>query len=62
MSHNCAYVRQHYQMLAQVGHRVLASGRPGVILIAATILIGPVLDEDQKKRNNYHPTHEMQHG
>ncbi|BBP60411.1 hypothetical protein [Pseudomonas sp. St316] len=63
MSHNCAYVRQHYQVPAEVGRRVIAYGKPGVILADRGHYIGVVLDEDPKKRiSNYHPTHEMQYG
>ncbi|MBB4055112.1 hypothetical protein FHY08_001044 [Pseudomonas koreensis] len=32
MSHNCEYVRQHYQVPAEIGRRVIAYGKPGVIL------------------------------
>ena len=63
MSHNCAYVRQHYQVPAEVGRRIIAYGKPGVILADRGHYIGVVLDEDPKKRiSNYHPTHEMQYG
>jgi molybdopterin synthase catalytic subunit len=63
MSHNCAYVRQHYQVPAEVGRRVIAYGKPGIILADRGHYIGVVLDEDPKKRiSNYHPTHEMQYG
>ncbi|MEF9671916.1 hypothetical protein QNM99_03675 [Pseudomonas sp. PCH446] len=63
MSHNCAYVREHYQVPAEVGRRVSAYGKPGVILADRGHYIGVVLDEDPKKRiSNYHPTHEMQYG
>jgi hypothetical protein len=63
MSHNCAYVRQHYQVPAEVGRRVIAYGKPGVILADRGHYIGVVLDEDPKKRiSNYHPTHEIQYG
>ncbi|MGF6152026.1 hypothetical protein [Pseudomonas fluorescens] len=63
MNHNCAYVRQHYQVPAEVGRRVIAYGKPGVILADRGHYIGVVLDDDPKKRiRNYHPTHEMQYG
>jgi len=63
MSHNCAYVRQHYKVPAEVGRRVIAYGKPGVILADRGHYIGVVLDEDPKKRiSNYHPTREMQYG
>lgn len=59
MSHNCAYMRQHYQVPAEVGRRVIAYGKPGVILADRGHYIGVVLDEDPKKRiSNYNPSHE----
>ncbi|NUT81777.1 hypothetical protein HNO85_12585 [Pseudomonas brassicacearum] len=62
MSHNCAYVRQHYKVPAEIGRRVIAYGKPGVILADLGQYIGVVLDGDPKKRiGNYHPTHEMQY-
>lgn len=63
MTHNCAYVRQHYRVPAEIGRRVIAYGKPGVILADRGHYIGVVLDEDPKKLiSNYHPTHEMQYG
>jgi hypothetical protein len=63
MSYNCAYVRQHYLVPAEVGRRVIAYGKPGVILADRGHYIGVVLDDDPKRRiQNYHPTHEMQYG
>ena len=32
MSHNCAYVRQHYKVPTEVGRRVIAYGKLGIIL------------------------------
>lgn len=50
-------------MLAEVGRRVIAYGKPGVILADHGHYIGVVLDEDPKKRiSSYHHTHEMQYG
>lgn len=63
MSHNCAYVRNHYKVPAEVGRRVIANGEPGVILADRGQYIGVVLDSDKKKRiRNYHPTWEMEYG
>lgn len=60
---NCAYVRQHYKVPAEIGCRVLAYGEPGVILEDRGHYIGVVLDSAPKKKiSNYHPTHEMQYG
>lgn len=62
-NYNCAYVREHYKVPAQVGRRVIANGEPGVILADRGQYIGVVLDNDPKKRiRNYHPTWEMQYG
>ncbi len=62
MTQICAYVRQHYQVPAEVSRRVIAYGKPSVILTVRGHYIGVVLDEDPKKRiSNYHPTHEMQY-
>jgi len=63
MSHNCEYVRKHYQVPAQICRRVIVYGKPGVIPADRGHYIGVLLDEDPKKRiSNYHPTHEMQYG
>lgn len=31
-NYNCAYVRNHYGVPAEVGRRVIANGEPGVII------------------------------
>lgn len=50
-------------MPAEIGRRVIAHGKPGVILADRGHYIGVALDEAPKKRiGNYHPTHEMQYG
>lgn len=48
MDHNCAYVRLHYQVPAEIGRRVIAYGKPGVILADRGHYIGVVLDEDRR--------------
>ena len=61
--YNCAYVRQQYNVPAEVGRRVIANGEPGVIIADRGQYIGIILDSDPKKRiRNYHPTWEMQYG
>lgn len=63
MSHNFAYVRQRYNVTAEVGGRVIANGKPGIILADRGNYIGVVLDSDLKKRIcKYHPTWEIQYG
>jgi hypothetical protein len=63
VSQDCAYVRHHYRVPAEIGRRVIANGEPGVILTDRGHYIGVVLDSDPKKRiRNYHPTWEMQYG
>ncbi|MGC5703010.1 hypothetical protein J4P02_22645 [Pseudomonas sp. NFXW11] len=62
-NYNCAYVREHYKVPAEVGRRVIANGEPGVIMADRGHYIGVILDSDSKKRiRNYHPTWEMQYG
>ena len=62
-NYNCAYVRNHYNVPAEVGRRVIANGEPGVIIADRGHYIGVILDSDPKKRiRNYHPTWEMQYG
>lgn len=62
MSNDCAYVRQHYKVPAEIGRRVVAQGEPGIILADRGQYIGVVLDSDPKKRiRNYHPTWEMEY-
>ncbi|RAS33986.1 hypothetical protein SAMN02745903_00109 [Pseudomonas sp. URMO17WK12:I5] len=54
---NCAYVRSHYNVPAEIGRRVIANGEPGVIIADRGHCIGAILDSDPKKRiRNYHPT------
>jgi len=63
MSNDCAYVRQRYNVPAEIGRRVIAQGEPGIILSDRGHYIGVVLDSDPKKRiRNYHPTWEMEYG
>lgn len=62
-SYNCAYVREHYKVPAEVGRRVIAYGEPGVILADRGHYIGVVIDSNPKKRiRNYHTTAEVQYG
>lgn len=62
---NCEYVRQHYNVPAEIGRRVTAYGKPGIIAEDRGNYIGVNLDEDKPGVvHNYHPTdgieyHEM---
>ncbi|EJN31888.1 hypothetical protein PMI35_01169 [Pseudomonas sp. GM78] len=63
MSHNCAYVRQHYQVPAEIGRRVIAYGKPGTITQDFGHHIGIVLDEDEKRHAcHYHPVDGIEYG
>lgn len=53
----CEYVRQAYGVPAEIGRRVTAYGKPGVIAKDMGQYIGIVLDADEPDSvNPYHPT------
>lgn len=53
----CQYVRDHYGVPAEIGRRVLAYGKPGVIAEDRGHYIGVNLDGDKPGTvRNYHPT------
>ena len=57
---SCEYVRQHYGVPACIGRRVVAYGKPGVIVEDRGHYIGVNLDKDKPGRvNNYHPTDQV---
>lgn len=63
MSSACAYVRNHYGVPAEIGRRVIAYGKPGIILEDRGHYIGVTLDDDKKVRvGNYHPTDGIVYG
>ncbi|VVN88460.1 hypothetical protein PS718_01687 [Pseudomonas fluorescens] len=63
MSHNCEYVRQHYQVPAEIGRRVIAYGKPGIITQDFGHHLGIVLDEDTKRQaGRYHPVDGIEYG
>lgn len=63
MSRGCQWVRENYQVPAQIGRRVVAYGKPGQITEDRGNYIGVVLDEDQKRRvENYHPVDGIEYG
>jgi len=54
---NCEYVRQYYGVPAEIGRRVLVSGKLGTIAGDRGHYIGVNLDSDKPSRIlNYHPT------
>lgn len=53
---NCEYVRKTYGVPAEIGRRVVAYGKPGVIAEDRGNYIGILLDCDRPGNvNNYHP-------
>lgn len=57
MTTNCEYVRNYYGVPAEIGRRVIAYGKPGVIAKDMGNYIGILLDEDKPGNiNPYHPT------
>lgn len=61
MSANCEYVRQHYNVPACIGRRVVANGKPGTIVEDRGHYIGVMLD-GERRVGSHHPTWEMQYG
>jgi hypothetical protein len=54
---NCDYVRQYYNVPAEIGRRIRASGKIGTIVADRGHYIGVNLDSDKPSRIlNYHPT------
>lgn len=54
---SCEYVQQYYGVPAEIGRRVIAYGKPGVIAEDRGHYIGILLDCDKPGNvNNYHPT------
>jgi len=63
MSQAFAYVRNHYNVPACRGRRVIAYGKPGTITADFGHYIGIVLDEDVKRHpGRYHPTDGIVYG
>lgn len=48
------YIRNYYKVPAEVGRRVVAYGKPGVIMSAINAYIGVVLDDDPKRHPRPH--------
>jgi len=58
-----SYIRDYYKVPAEIGRRVTAYGKPGVILSAINAYIGVCLDEDPEKRiRPHHPTDGIEYG
>ena len=54
---SCEYVRQYYGVPAEIGRRVIAYGKPGVIAADRGNYIGVLFDVDSPNRiSNCHPT------
>ncbi|NCC52441.1 MAG: hypothetical protein EOM20_14650 [Spartobacteria bacterium] len=60
---NCEYVRNYYGVPAQIGRRVICSGKPGVIAKDRGHYIGVNFDEDKPGIiRNVHPTDDVEYG
>jgi hypothetical protein len=58
-----SYIREYYAVPAVVGRRVVAYGKPGIIMSAINAYIGVVLDDDPKRRPRpHHPTDGIVYG
>lgn len=54
---DCQYVREFYKVPAEIGRRVIAYGKPGIIAADRGNYIGILLDSDKPGHiNSYHPT------
>lgn len=57
------YIRNYYKVPAEVGRRVVAYGKPGIIMSAINAYIGVVLDDDPKRSPRpHHPTDQIVYG
>lgn len=60
---SCEYVRQYYGVPACIGRRVVAYGKPGIIVKDCGHHIGIALDDDPKRRvGHYHPVDGIVYG
>jgi hypothetical protein len=54
---SCEYIQKTYGVPAEIGRRVVAYGKPGIIVEDRGHYIGVTLDSEKPgKVNNYHPT------
>jgi hypothetical protein len=59
---SCEYVRQYYGVPAEIGRRVMVSGKPGVITADRGQYIGVTFDADKPYVvHNAHPTSEVEY-
>lgn len=57
------YVVQYYGVPAAIGRRVVAYGKPGIIVADRGHYIGVTLDDDPKRHvSNYHPVDGIEYG
>jgi len=60
---DCEYVRENYNVPAEVGRRVIVSGRHGVIAEDRGNYIGVNFDDEPPQNiHNCHPTSEVEYG
>ena len=60
---NCEYVREHYDVPAVIGRRVVVGGNPGIIAEDRCHYIGVNFDADKPGVVcNAHPTSEVEYG
>jgi len=58
-----SYIRDYYKVPAEVGRRVVAYGKPGIIMGAINAYIGVVLDADPTPRQRpHHPEDQIVYG
>lgn len=59
---NCEYVREYYGVPAEIGRRVVISGKPGIISADRGGYIGVTFDSDKPfVVRNAHPTSEVEY-
>jgi len=60
---NCEYVRNYYEVPAEIGRRVVVSGKPGIIAEDRGHYIGVNFDSDKPGIIlNVHPTSDVEYG
>jgi hypothetical protein len=60
---NCEYARDHYGVPAEIGMKVIAYGKSGIIVEDRGHYLGITLDTEKPGTvNNYHPTDGIEYG